>query len=400
MSGLNLENVSPQKFQVSPVAKMTMMGMIALGLVAMGAGFVWNQERAWHAYLVAFCFFTTMAMGGLFFTAIQHATSAGWSTNMRRLAESFTAFIPLVIILGLPIVFLANKNLYLWLDPEAVKNDPILLGKAPYLNKVFFAIRFLAFGALWYFFGKKIVGFSLNQDRDGQDHWTLRAAKWSVAFLVVFALSFSLFSVDFLMSLEPHWFSTIYGVYVFSGMFQSVLAALVLLMLFIQKKGWSNGLINAEHIHDTAKFMKAFTVFWAYIAFSQFMLIWYANLPEETIFYLHRTHGYWLHVTTLLFIFRFIVPFLALLPRWAKRTPGHLAAVSVLILITQYLDIYWLVYPNFTNEYVAFSWLEIGAFVGFLGAFGLVVTRFLAKYNMVAIKDPRRHESDNHHVTY
>lgn len=400
MSGLDLDNVSPQKFQVSPTAKMAMIGMTALGVLAMAAGFVWNQERAWHAYLVAFCFFTTMAMGGMFFTAIQHATSAGWSANMRRLAESFTAFIPFVIILGLPIVFLANKNLYLWLDMDVVKNDPILLGKAPYLNKAFFAIRFIAFGLLWYFFAKKIVGFSLSQDRDGQDHWTLRAGKWSIGFLVFFALSFSLFSVDFLMSLEPHWFSTIFGVYVFTGMFQSSLAALVLLMLFIHKKGWSNGLINMEHIHDTAKFMKAFTVFWAYIAFSQFMLIWYANLPEETIFYLHRTHGYWLHVTILLFIFRFIVPFLALLPRWAKRTPVHLASVSVLVLVMQYVDLFWLVYPNFTNEYVAFSWLEIGAFVGFLGAFGLVVTRFLTKYNMIAIKDPRRHESDNHHVVY
>ncbi len=400
MSGLDLENVSPQKFQLDPKLKIAMAAFACGGGALLALGFMVDHERAWHAYLVSFFYFTCLAMGGLFFTALQHMASAGWSVNIRRLSEALTAFIPYIIILGLPIVFFAGKDLYLWLDAAAVSADPILTGKAAYLNKTFFAIRFVLFAGLWAFFANKIVGFSLQQDNDGKDEWTTLALKWSVIFVLVFALSFSFFSVDFLMSLEPHWFSTIFGIYCFAGMFQATLALLCLISMYVIHKGWARGLITIEHVHDLAKYTKAFTVFWAYIAFSQFMLIWYANLPEETIFYLHRSHGGWLYISVGLIVFRFVVPFLALLPRWAKRTPSHLATVCVLILVMQYVDLYWLVYPNYSNEFVAFSWMEIGAFVGFLGGFGLVVTQFLAKYNLLPIKDPRKSESTNHHVVY
>lgn len=400
MSGLDLENVSPQKFQLDPKVKTALAALACVGGVLLAIGFMVDRERAWHAYLVSFFYFTCLAMGGLFFTAIQHMASAGWSVNIRRLAEALTAFIPYLLVLGLPIVFFAGKDLYLWLDADVVAADPILTGKAAYLNKTFFAIRFVLFAGVWAFFAKKIVGFSLQQDNDGKDEWTALALKWSVIFVLVFALSFSFFSVDFLMSLEPHWFSTIFGVYCFAGMFQSTLALLCLISMYVIHKGWARGLVSIEHVHDLAKYTKAFTVFWAYIAFSQFMLIWYANLPEETIFYLHRSHGGWLYISVGLIVFRFVVPFLALLPRWAKRTPSHLASVCVLILVMQYVDLYWLVYPNYSNEFVAFSWMEIGAFVGFLGGFGLVVTQFLAKYNLLPIKDPRKSESTNHHVVY
>jgi hypothetical protein len=400
MSGLDLENVSPQKFQLDPKVKIAMTALACAGGVLLALGFLVDKERAWHAYLVSFFYFTCLAMGGLFFTAIQHLASAGWSVNIRRFAEALTAFIPYILFLGLPIVIFAGKDLYLWLDAEKVATDAILTGKAAYLNKTFFIIRFVLFAGLWALFAKKIVGFSLAQDNDGKDNWTAQALKWSVGFILLFALSFSFFSVDFLMSLEPHWFSTIFGIYCFAGMFQSTLALLCLMSLYVIHKGWARGLVTIEHVHDLAKYTKGFTVFWAYIAFSQFMLIWYANLPEETIFYLHRSHGGWLFVSIGLLVFRFIVPFLALLPRWAKRTPSHLASVCVLILIMQYVDLYWLVYPNYNSDFVAFSWMEIGAFVGLLGAFGLVVTQFLTKYNLLPIKDPRKSESNNHHVMY
>lgn len=400
MSGLDLDNVSPQKFQLDPKVKTALAAMACLGGVLLALGFIVDKERAWHAYLVSFFYFTCLGMGGLFFTSIQHLTSAGWSVNIRRLAEALTAFIPYIVVLGLPIVFFANKDLYLWLDAEKVAADPILTGKMAYLNKTFFAIRFVLFAGLWAFFAKKIVGFSLEQDKDGKEEWTVVALKWSVGFVLFFGISFSLFSVDFLMSLEPHWFSTIFGIYCFAGLFQSTLALLCLMSLYVIHKGWARGLVTMEHVHDLAKYTKAFTVFWAYIAFSQFMLIWYANLPEETIFYLHRSHGGWLFVSISLLVFRFVVPFLALLPRWAKRTPSHLASVCVLILVMQYVDLYWLIYPNYSSDFVAFSWMEIGAFLGFLGGFGLVVTQFLAKYNLLPIKDPRKQESTNHHVVY
>lgn len=158
--------------------------------------------------------------------------------------------------------------------------------------------------------------------------------------------------------------------------------------------------MNTEHQHDVGKFMKGFTIFWAYIAFSQFMLIWYANIPEETEFYLMRSHSGWLAISLALLVFRFIVPFLALLPREAKRNDANLVAVSILVLVMQYVDIYWQVYPNFNEGTPTFGFMEIAVFLGFAGLFMNSVIRFMTKNSLVALKDPRLHEALNHHVTY
>ncbi len=396
---VSVEKVEPKKFELPGNGKVILMVLMGLGLAGLAAGFAVNTERVWHAYLTSYFYFTSLAVGGLFFTAIQHAVRAGWSVNIRRMSEAMTAFFPVVFVGGL-VLLAAGSHLYLWLDAEAVAADAILQGKSGYLNLGFWAVRMVLFMGLWWFFSKKIVGYSVSQDADGDEKWTHKLVPVSVAFLLVFALSYSLFSVDLLMSLEPHWFSTIFGVYCFAGLFQSTLAFLILMILYCRSKGWVTGLMTMEHVHDVAKFLKGFTVFWAYIAFSQFMLIWYANLPEETVFYLHRTHGGWMEVSVALLVFKFIVPFIALLPRWAKRTPKHLVMVCCLVLIMQYVDIFWMVYPNFTNEFVAFSWMEVLAFLGFAGAFLFTVTRWLEKHNLVPVKDPRIHESLSHHVTY
>lgn len=394
-----VDKVEPKKFELSSTAKMALMAMMGIGALCFVAGFFVDQERVWHSYLTSYFYFASLCMGGFFFTAIQHVSNAGWSVNIRRISESFNSFLPVVLVGGL-LVLVAGSTLYLWMDPAVVANDPILQGKSAYLNKVAFGIRILLFAGLWWFFSTKIVGYSLKQDEDGDENWTHKMVPWSVGFVLVFALSYSLYSVDIMMSLEPHWFSTIFGVYCFAGAFQSALAMMILMILFCQSKGWVTGLMTEEHVHDIAKYLKGFTVFWAYIAFSQFMLIWYANLPEETVFYLHRSHGGWMAISVSLLVFKFIVPFVALLPRWAKRTPKHLICVCILVLIMQYVDVYWMVYPNYNNEHVAFSWMEIGTFVGFLGVFLFLASRFLSKHNLVPIKDPRIHESLSHHVTY
>ena len=184
------------------------------------------------------------------------------------------------------------------------------------------------------------------------------------------------------------------------AMLQSTMAMMVLMIVWLRSSKWVSGYINVEHQHDIGKFMKGFTIFWAYIAFSQFMLIWYANIPEETEFYLMRSHSGWLGISVALLIFRFAVPFLALLPRDAKRNNFNVATVAVLVLIMQYVDIYWLVYPNFFEGEPQFGFLEIAIFIGFAGVFMKLLTGFMTKNNLVAIKDPRMHEALNHHVTY
>ncbi|MCB0378336.1 MAG: molybdopterin oxidoreductase [Bdellovibrionales bacterium] len=394
----SVEKVEPKKFELSSAAQMGIFALIAIGALTLIAGFFADAERVWHSYLTSYFYFASLAMGGLFFTAIQHAANAGWSVTIRRIPEAMTAFLPVVFI-GAIGVLIGGSSLYIWLDHDIVAKDAVLQGKSSYLNMGFFAIRLLLFTAAWIFFASKIVGKSINQDKDGDHKWTLSNVPWSIGFLVFFALSYSLFSVDLMMSLEPHWFSTIFGVYCFAGLFQSALAFMILMVLFVRSKGWVTGLMTIEHVHDLAKFLKGFTVFWAYIAFSQFMLIWYANLPEETVFFMHRSQHGWAAVSMALIIFKFVVPFVALLPRWAKRTPGHLIAVCILVLVMQYVDIFWMVYPNY-KEGVHFSWMEVGVFLGFLGLFLFAIVQFFKRFPLVPLKDPRVHESLSHHVTY
>lgn len=389
----------PGQFVPSQTLRTIYSVAIFLGLVLFGLALFKDGDRAWYGFLTAFMYWTNLALGGLFFAAIQHVTKAGWSVNIRRIAESFTAFLPIAAS-GAVVLLLGSKHLYIWLDSDVVAKDAILQGKSAYLNPTFFVIRLVVFFGLWLTFSKLIVGNSLKQDQDGDTKWTLKNVGLSIAFLFTFALSYSLFSVDTLMSLQPHWFSTIWGIYNFAGLFQSFLAMLILFVIYSMKKGWLRGLVSEDHLHDLGKFLKGFTVFMAYIGFSQFILIWYANLPEETIFYLARSNGWWMAISFSLLILKFAVPFLLLLPRWAKRTPSHLAMVSVLILIMQYVDIHWMVYPNLDPYSPHFSWQEIGPFALLGGLFLWSVTGFLSKNKLVPVKDPRIEESIHHHVVY
>ena len=393
-------NKKPGVFTLSSRSKKALHILMALGVCSFLAGLWQDASRAWHSYLTSYFYFSCLALGGFFFTAVQHIAHAGWVVNIRRVCESLTAYMPMVLCGAVPLVLGGAYFLFTWMDPQVVAQDPVLQAKSSYLNMGFWTLRLFTFSLLWWFFSHKIVGLSIHQDGDGQVLWTQKMTRWSVAFVMSFALSFSLFSVDLLMSLEPHWFSTIFGVYCFAGAIQSALAFIIIMVLFCRSRGWVEGIMTIDHVHDVAKYLKGFTVFWAYIAFSQYMLIWYANIPEETIYYLHRSHGGWVFVSLSLLVFKFIFPFIALLPRWAKRTPSHLMAVCLLILLMQYVDIFWMVYPNYSSQSVFFSWQEVGPFLGFLGLFLFLVTRFLSKHPLIPLKDPRIHESMDHHVTY
>lgn len=390
---------TPGKYTASKRTKTIYAVCMFVGLLLFVLGLFQDQARTWHSYLTSYFYFTNLALGGLFFAALQHVSKAGWSVNIRRFAEAMTAYLPIAAA-GAIVLLLGSKQLYIWLDAAVVAKDQILEGKSAYLNWGFFIIRLAVFFALWLLFRGLIVGRSLQQDASGDEKLTLKNIGASVAFLLVFALSYSLFSVDTLMSLQPHWFSTIWGVYCFAGLFQSSLAVLILITVAMMKRGLVGGLVSADHLHDLGKFLKAFTVFYAYIGFSQFLLIWYANLPEETIFYLARSTGGWMGLTFSLLIFKFFVPFLLLLPRAAKRSPNHLVLVSILVLVMQYVDVYWMVYPNFDSTGLHFSYPEVGTFLLFAGLFVYAVTNFLSKHNLVPVKDPRIEESIHHHVTY
>lgn len=397
--GHHSQHLSVKKFEPSQQLKTAAMGLVGIGAIAFAVGLLRAPDRVWPAYLVAFFFVSCLGLGGLFFAAINHIARAGWSSSIRRLSEGMTSFIPVTVV-GSLVLVLGFKRLYPWVDPEVVNSSALIAAKTSYLNIPFMIVRMLIFGLGMLVFAKCIVGGSLKQDQDGSEEHTHKALAKSVGYVVFFALSFTMFSMDLLMSLLPTWYSTIYGIYCFSGLFQSSLAFLLLIMIYMKSNGFVSGYYTEDHIHDVAKYLKGFTVFWAYIAFSQFMLIWYANIPEETEFYLMRAQNGWMSLSMALLVFKFIVPFLALLPRGWKRNEKHVVLVAVLVLVMQYLDIYWLVYPNFNDNHVVFGFYEIGLLAFFMGIFLLTMIRFFSKNSLVAVKDPRMHEALSHHVTY
>jgi len=387
------------KFEAPAKLKTLSFALVAIGLLTFVIGLMKNPDRLWTSYLVAFFFFSCMGLSGLFWVAINNTAKAGWSVSIRRFAEATTSFIPFILVFGL-ILLLGFKKLFVWADPAVIATNPVVAAKTAYLNPTFFVIRLLIFVVGCMIFKWVIVGNSLKQDQSGDEKLTHKNVGPAIGFIVFFALMFSFFSVDLLMSLLPTWYSTIFGIYCFSGLFQAGLAFLAITIVLMRRSGLIKGYVTVEHQHDVVKYLKGFSIFWAYIAFSQFMLMWYANLPEETEYYIMRSLGGWMSISVALLIFRFVVPFLALLPRDAKRSDTNVLLVSTLVLVMQYVDIYWMVYPNFFDGQVTFGFWEIGIFAGFAGVFLLCIMSFWSKHSLVPVKDPRMHEALNHHVAY
>lgn len=380
---------NPGPFRVSPTMK-TVFGISALvGVIATVAALVVNPARAWPNYLLNFFFFFGLSLFGGLFTAIQHVTNAYWSVTARRLAEGLMAFLPLAALLVIPL-FIGSHHLYEWTHADVVANDHVLTLKHSYLNPTAWIIRTIVILGLLLILSFKLCSNSVAQDSDGADRHTLANIKLSTAFIPVFGVGFTLMAVDLVMSLEPHWYSTIYGVYCFAGMFVAGFALLAIMLISGRRQGlFTNEMLNENHIHDVGKFMFAFTIFWGYIMFAQLMLIWYANLPEETVYYLRRFHGGWWTFSVVLFMVQFVVPFFGLLPRGAKRNDGYLKKMALVLLAAHWLDVYYLVMPVFFKEGPVFGWIEIGTFLGFFGLFGITIGRYLEKVPAIPYKDPR-----------
>jgi hypothetical protein len=358
------------------------------GIIATIAGYFIDHSQFFFSYLSAYIFWMTIVWGALFFAFLHHLTGADWSIVLRRILETVMMTIPLMAVLFIPIL-LGIHDLYHWSHEEAVAADPLLLKKAAYLNPVFFTIRTVIYFAIWFFLARSLYRTSLAQDNGYHENQSITMKKISAPGMILFALSITFASFDWLMSLDAHWYSTIFGVYVFGG---SLLAALTFLVIFgslLRKKGILKEVITIEHYHDLGKFLFAFIIFWGYIGFSQYFLIWYANIPEETIWYLHRWEGSWNIITMVLVFGHFLVPFLILMPRAVKRNLVVLKITSIWIIIMHWIDIYWLVLPNLHHHGVHISWMDLTATIG-IG--GLFIWYFLNKFyahSLVPVNDPR-----------
>jgi len=362
-------------------------GSLAFGLADPAA-----RTQLWHSWLVGALFVLSVALGGLFFVLLQHATQAGWSVVVRRLAEHAMATLPFLALLFVPLLF-GLGDLFHWSHADAVAGDPLLTHKRPYLNVPFFVLRTAAYFAVWsalaIWFGRQ----SRLQDRSGEHETTRRLRRASAPGLLLFALTVTFAAFDWLMSLDPHWYSTIFGVYFFSGSTVGILAFLSLVAIAARRAGLLSEVISAEHLHDLGKLLFAFVAFWAYIGFSQFFLVWYGNLPEETGFFAVRLSGSWRAASILLAVGHFVVPFFFLLPRTIKRHEGALAAASGWLLLMHLLDLHWLVMPNLHAAGISLGLLDGAALIGSVGAFLAAFGWSLRRSALVPIGDPRLPES-------
>lgn len=400
----------PEDIQVPPssfLAKLPLLGgiMAVAGLGAtLASAFGENKARAMFSYLWAFEVILGLALGGLGWLLIDHTVRSGWGVVVRRLVETTSATLPVFILLWLPIGFIGFHELYPWTH----ESDPILLKKAWFLSPGFWYARSFLYLAVWAALGWFLYSASVKQDavtdQTEMERIVSLVRKVSAGGIVLYGVTLSFGAIDWLMSLQPHWYSTIFGVYYFTASILAFFAFVTLMSMAAQASGVLKTAINTEHFHDLGKFMFGYTIFWAYIAFSQFVLIWYANIPEETEFYMVRMTGGWQYISLGLPIAHFFVPFLFMLSRQIKRNRAWLATAAVWTLVMHCVDIYWLVMPNFGahgaeghhEPHLAVSYLDFTALLGMTGVFLAAYGMLLNRNKVVPINDPRLEESLAH----
>jgi len=388
--------IDARKFEATSGTNTLVMALMAVGVITFAAGLVMSPDHMWHSYLVYHSLFMGLGIGALFTLVAHYLAGAGWNVAVRRVTESFAHYILFAALFNV-VLFAGLSRIYPWMNLSFMESEHVLRGKMGYFSTVFFSARVLVFFAVTCFFSWQLVGNSTKQDEEGGLELSLRQKPLSALCLVLFAPLFTMFAIDSIKSLDPRWFSTMFGVYVFIGFVQAATAAIIVVVYWLQKRGYLS-VVTADHYHDLGKYLLGWTIFWAYIGVSQYLLIWYANLPEEITFYLLRQRPGWVWFTILLPTVRFLLPFLLLLPRMAKRRPAYLVKIAYLVLFAAWLDVYWMIMPNFSPDSFGFSIWDIGMGLGFFGFFAFVVIRFLSKNNTVPVKDPYLHETLHHHV--
>jgi hypothetical protein len=344
------------------------------------------------SWLFAVLFYLSLALGALYFVLIHYATQAAWGIVVRRLGENIMASLPVFFLLFLPIILLRGE-IFEWIHLQAAGHDHMIHAKQAYLNEPFFLIRAVLYFVVWSGIALYYSRASRKQDATGDKAISLRLKRLAGPALILVALSQTFAAFDWVMGLDAHWYSTMFGVYWFAGCFVSFFAVLTILVVALRAHGLMKDVVSIEHFHDLGKMLFAFTVFWAYIGFSQFFLIWYGNIPEETIFFRERLHGSWSAVTFLLAAGHFVIPFFFLMPRTIKRNPKLLALGAGWLLFMHLVDIIWLVMPAAQEEGLHIGLSDVFAFIAVAGFFKATVAWRMTGAPLVPVGDPRLPES-------
>ncbi len=368
----------------------------ALGIALSAYGWFLHEKQFYFSWLVSFFFWLSIGLGGLFFVMLHHIVAARWSVVLRRLSEDAMMTIPFMAILFLP-VLAGMQDLFHWTHEEEVIIDYALRVKEPYLNVGFFVVRAVIYFGIWGVLAWLLWRVSRQQDARHNPPQIERMRRISAIGLILFAFTITFASFDWFMSLDPHWYSTIFGVYVFAGLMLAIVSFLTLLTIRLRAGGVLQGVVTSEHDHDLGKLLFAFVIFWGYMAFSQYFLIWYANIPEETVWMLHRWQGSWKTVSLILIFGHFVVPFFVLFPQETKRNRVVLAIMSVWILLVHWIDIYWLAMPTLRPHGAHITWIDMTSFIGIGGVFVWLVWRRLSANPLVPISDPKLEGSIDHH---
>lgn len=395
-----------ENYIVSDKAKRISIALIAVGVIAVLAGFfTGHAERTWANLLTSSYFFTCITLGGIMFCAIQYVAQAGWSVVLVRIAQAFSAVQPLAAIILLLVVGggLATHNLYHhWADPaltdpSSPEFDHIIAGKASFLNVPFFMARLVVYMLVWGGLGYYLRKLSHREDVEGGMTFYNKSIKVSAIFAVVFGFTVPLFAFDLMMSVEAHWFSTMFGWYNLAGLWVSTLAAIALTVIFLKEAGYLE-YVNENHMHDLGKFVFAFSIFWTYTWVSQFLLIYYANLPEEVSWFYNRWQSNYIWLFWIDMAVNFLFPLLVLMSRGAKRSYTIMKIVCSVVILTHWLDFYMMVMPGTVGKENGIGYIELGTLAGFVGLFMFFMLRALAKKPLLPKNHPFLEESLHHEV--
>lgn len=367
-----------------------------------GDGYHWSK-RVFANLWINNMYFVGIALLGVFFIAIQYVSQAGWSAALIRIAMSFGGWLPIAFILTLVIFIFGGHDIFHWThdylyDINDPRYDAIIAGKEGYLNTPFFLARTVVYFVVWYLMFRWMRKKSLEEDLNGGNNYYFKLKGISAGFLVFFAITSSTAAWDWILSIDTHWFSTMFGWYIFSSWWVTALAAITLLTVILKEQGYLK-IVTTGVLHDLGKFVFAFSIFWAYIWFSQFLLIYYSNIPEETVYFIERlSSDHYSMVFFVNLILNFFFPFLVFMPRDSKRHIVFLKIVTIMVLIGHWVDFYLMITPGMLNVHGGFGLMEIGMAMVFGVAFIFVSLTALAKHPLVAKNHPMMKEAEHHHV--
>ncbi len=388
---MNIQDL-PKHFEPSVQIMKNLLYLCGIGVAVTIIGIFFVPDRALGNLLLANYYLLGLGLAAIIFITMLYVSNAGWATAIRRVPEAMTSVIPVAALVMLALMFFI-PYIYEWSHVEVLPHDEMLQEKSGWLNIPLFVVRTVVYLALWIFFAMYIVKLSRKQDNNGNIKPYTRSKTASAIFLVIFAITFSFASIDWIMSLEPHWYSTIFGIYNIIGTFLNGLAVITLMVILLKRMGPFQHILTEEHLHSLGKLIFAFSTFWMYIWFSQYLLIWYANIPEEASYMVHRQEGSWLIFTIVNVIFNWVIPFIALLPAWTKKSEGFLLRVCIIIMVGHWIDLFWMIMPSFMKDAPVVNIWELAPLMSAICAFFYLTFKTLSKYKLIPINDPLLIES-------